>query len=129
MNTHQKISHILKNYQSIAVVGFSSRLSKAGFYVPEYMQRHGYMITPVNPNLRYGLGEKAFPDLSSIPHPIEVVEVFRRPEFVVSVVEEAIAVGAKAVWLQRDIVSEEACLLYTSPSPRDLSTSRMPSSA
>lgn len=108
MNRHRTIQHILKSYNTIAVVGFSSQPTKAGYYVPEYMQRHGYKIIPVNPFLESALGETAYPNLSDIPQPIEVVQIFRRPQHVVPFVEEAIEIGAQAIWLQLDIVNEEA---------------------
>lgn len=108
MNRHQTIQHILKTYNTIAVVGFSSHLSKAGYYVPEYMQRHGYNIIPVNPYLESALGETAYRTLYEIPQPVEVVQIFRRPQHVVPFVEAAIDIGAKAIWLQLDIVNEEA---------------------
>ncbi len=108
MNRHKTIQHILKSYHTIAVVGFSSQLSKAGYYVPDYMQRHGYKIIPVNPYLESALGEPAYPTLRDIPQKVEVVQIFRRPQYVVPFVEEAIEIGAKAIWLQLDIINDEA---------------------
>ncbi len=108
MNRYQTIQHILKTYNTIAVVGFSSNLSKAGYYVPDYMQRHGYVIIPVNPHLESALGQTAYPTLEDIPQPVEVVQIFRRPQYVVPFVKAAIEIGAKAVWLQLGIVNEEA---------------------
>jgi uncharacterized protein len=92
----------------IAVVGLSSDRSRPSYEVARYMQRQGYEITPVNPNEAEVLGEKAFPDLASLPEPPEVVDVFRRPEFVGPVIDEAIQVGAKAVWLQQGVINLEA---------------------
>jgi predicted CoA-binding protein len=108
MNRHQTIQHILKTYHTIAVVGFSSSQAKAGYYVPEYMQRHGYQIIPVNPYLVSALGQTAYPTLRDIPQPVEVVQIFRQPHHVVPFVVEAIEIGAKAIWLQLDIINEAA---------------------
>jgi predicted CoA-binding protein len=72
------------------------------------MQRAGYTIIPVNPGLSEALGARAYPDLASIPGPVDIVNIFRRPEFVPDIVEAAIAIKAKAVWLQLDIVHEAA---------------------
>lgn len=106
--SHAPIDTILKTMRTIAVVGFSSNPSRAGYYVPQYMQRHGYRILPVNPNLTAALGEPTYASLRDIDEPVEVVEIFRRPEHVLPHVQEAIEIGVKAIWLQRDIVNEEA---------------------
>lgn len=90
------------------MVGFSSRPSRAGYYVPAYLQEHGYTILPVNPRLEEGLGHPAYPDLAAVPQPIDLVLIFRRPEFVPDVIEAAIAADAKAVWMQLGIVHEAA---------------------
>lgn len=102
------IPNILSETRTIAVVGFSSNPAKAGYYVPAYLQAHGYRIIPVNPNLAEGLGEKAYPSLEAIPEPVDLVLIFRRSEFVPPVVEQAIRIGARAVWMQLGIVNEEA---------------------
>jgi len=100
------IQHILDNTRHIAVVGFSSRKHRAGYYVPEYLQQNGYRITPVNPHLEEALGEKAYPDLEKIPVPVDLVLIFRRPEEVPPVVDQAIKIGARAIWMQLGIAHE-----------------------
>jgi predicted CoA-binding protein len=99
---------ILTYARTIAVVGLSSRPERPAHTVPAYLQRHGYRIIPVNPSLDEALGERAWPDLLSVPEPVDVVQIFRRSEDVPPVVEQAIQIGAKAVWMQEGIVNEEA---------------------
>ena len=92
----------------IAVVGLSSDPGRASHGVARYLQKQGYKIIPVNPNETRVLGERAYASLSELPEPPEVVDVFRRPEFVPQVVDEAIAVGARALWLQLGVINYEA---------------------
>lgn len=99
---------ILQETKTIAVVGFSSKSHKAGYYVPAYLQEQGYKIIPVNPFLEEGLGEKAFPDLPSITEAVDLVLIFQRSENVPPFVDQAIELGAKAVWLQLGIMHETA---------------------
>ena len=99
---------ILEQVKVIAVVGLSRRESRPGYYVPAYMHEAGYRIIPVNPYLEEALGEKAYPDLLSIPEPVDMVVIFRRSEDIPPVVDEAIEIGAKVVWMQLGIVNEEA---------------------
>lgn len=99
---------ILKSARTVAVVGLSPDPARPSYVVASYLKRQGYRIIPVNPNATEVLGEKSYPDLRSVPEPIDVVDVFRRPEHVPPVVEEAIAVGAKAVWMQEGVVHPEA---------------------
>lgn len=99
---------ILEQYHRIVVVGASSIEEKPSHWVSEYMMSQGYEIVPVNPDEREVFGKECYPDLASVPGPVEFVNVFRRPQYCADVVREAIAVGAKAVWLQQGIVSEEA---------------------
>ncbi len=108
MNQDSAIRKILSEAKTIAVVGFSSNRAKAGYYVPAYLQKQGYRIIPVNPNLSEGLGEPAYPTLAEVPEPIDLVLVFQRSENVPPFVDEAIAVGARAVWLQLGIAHEAA---------------------
>jgi predicted CoA-binding protein len=104
----ETIENVLATTKTIAVVGLSSRQHRAGYYVPAYLQEYGYRIIPVNPNLDSSLGETAYPDLASVPEPIDLVLIFRRSEQVLRPVELAIEVGAKAVWMQLGIFNQEA---------------------
>ena len=99
---------VLRAYRTVAVVGLSSNEEKPSHGVARYLQEHGYRIIPVNPTESEVLGEKSYPDLRSVPEPVEIVEVFRRPEDVPPIVEEAIAIGAKAVWMQEGTANVEA---------------------
>ena len=105
---NEAIDKILTETKTIAVVGFSSRTHKAGFYVPAYLQEQGYHIIPVNPFLDEGLGEKAYPDLPSVPEPVDLVLIFQRSANVPPFVDQAIEIGAKAVWMQQGIYNETA---------------------
>ena len=102
------IQKILKTGKTIAVVGLSSDRSRAGYYVPAYLQAQGYRIIPVNPYLEQALGEKAYPDLLSVPRPVDLVLLFRRSEAVPPFVEQAIQIGAKAIWMQSGIFNRAA---------------------
>src|SRR6266852_4212421 len=102
------ILELLKKYNIIAVVGLSSNPMRPSFGVTEYMQGAGYRIIPVNPNEREVLGEKSYARLEDVPEKIEIVNVFRRAEEVPRVVESAIRIGAKVVWMQQGIENEEA---------------------
>jgi predicted CoA-binding protein len=99
---------ILRGFQSIAVVGLSRDPSKAAHAVPAKMQRAGFRVVPVNPHIAQVLGEKAYAKLVDIPFPIELVLVFRPSAEAARVAAEAVAIGAKALWLQQGIVSAEA---------------------
>jgi len=102
MNDDQ-LKRILETSHTIAVVGLSSNPDKTSYGVAEYLQRQGYRIIPVNPTSDQILGEKAYPDLASIPDKVDIVQVFRRPEDVPPIVDEAIQIGAKVVWMQEGI--------------------------
>ena len=99
---------IFQTVKSVAVVGLSSRPNRAGYYVPAYLQEAGYRIIPVNPHLKQALGEKAYPDLLAVPEPVDLVLVFRRSEEVLPVVEQAIQIGAKVIWMQVGVANEPA---------------------
>ena len=108
MNKQQTMEKIMAEAKTIAVVGFSSKPTRAGYYVPAYLKKQGYRIIPVNPNLSEGLGETAVPTLSDITEPIDLVLLFQRSENVPPFVAEAIEIGAKAVWMQLGIANETA---------------------
>ena len=104
----RRIPEILQSARTIAVVGLSSKRYRPSYGVTEYMQRAGYHIIPVNPEETEVLGEKSYPDLDSVPEAIDIVDVFRRSEFVPDIVEAAIRKGAKVVWMQEDVIHEDA---------------------
>jgi uncharacterized protein len=103
MNEPEVIDKMLSDAKTIAVVGMSDKPSRASHGVSAYMQRQGYRIVPVNPGLKRVLGETSYPSLRAIPFPIDMVNVFRAPEFVPQVVEDAIAIRAKYLWLQEGV--------------------------
>src|SRR5437773_794688 len=104
----EKISEILDSAKTIAVVGLSNSPLRPSYGVAAYMQANGYRIIPVNPTINGALGEKARPTLRDVPEKIDIVDIFRRSEFVSEVVDDAIAVGASSIWMQEDVVNEEA---------------------
>jgi hypothetical protein len=100
--------NLLRTCKTIAVVGLSGNRWRPSYGVSEYMQSAGYRIVPVNPQETEVLGEKAFARLEDIPFPVDLVNVFRQPRFVPEIVESAIRIGAKGVWMQEGVVHEEA---------------------
>ena len=106
---------LLGDVHTVAVVGLSSRPGRPSFEVASYLQDHGYRIVPVNPNETTVLGERAYPTLLDVPRDlaIDVVDVFRRAEHTPEVARHAVAIGAKVLWLQEDIVSDEAAAIAT----------------
>lgn len=102
------IKEILEKYRSITVVGLSSHAWRASFGVSRFMQNVGYRIIPVNPNETEVLGEKCYPSLDDVPYPIEIVDIFRRPEYVPDIVEAAIRRSAKVIWMQEGVVNDQA---------------------
>jgi len=103
-----QLSDIFQQCHTIAVVGLSGKRFRPSYGVAEYMQRAGYRIIPVNPQEREVLGEPAYPDLESVPGPIDIVDIFRRSDFVPEIVEAAIRKGVKVVWMQEGVVHEDA---------------------
>lgn len=98
----------LTNSKTIAVVGLSPRPERPSHYVAKYMQEQSYRIIPVNPLIDEELGEKAYPNLKSVPVPVDMVDIFRRSSLVMPVVGEAIEIGAKFIWMQDGVTDEEA---------------------
>ena len=105
---NNKIPEILKSFRQVAVVGISDKPHRPSHYVSEYLLHAGFTIFPVNPRYEEVLGLKCYPTLSDIPHPVEIVDIFRRPDTVMPVVEEAIKIGAKVVWMQQGVINHEA---------------------
>lgn len=103
-----EIFDILKMYNSIAVVGLSDKSSRPSNQVASYLIYAGYKIYPVNPNHEEIFGLKCYPDLKSIPAKIDIVDIFRRPEFVLPIIEESIKIGAKTIWMQLGVINHEA---------------------
>lgn len=108
MNNDQMMKELLLSSKTIASVGLSSNQQKESYGIASYLKEQGYRIIPVNPTANEIFGEKAYPDLSSIPEKVDIVQVFRKPEDVPPVVDEAIKIGAKAVWMQEGITHEES---------------------
>jgi predicted CoA-binding protein len=102
------IEDILKNSRTVAIVGLSSNRERPSYIVGKYLKEHGYKVIPVNPNEKTVLGLKSYPDLSSIPRKVDVVDIFRRSEDVPPIVRDAIKIGARAVWMQEGIKNDEA---------------------
>lgn len=99
---------VLKSCHTLAVVGLSAEWHRPSYFAAKYMQEHGYRIIPVNPKYPEILGEKCYPSLAAIPEPVDMVDVFRKPEDCPPIAREAVAIGAKVLWLQLGVVSPEA---------------------
>ncbi len=108
MSTRSVIEKILREYRNIAVVGLSPNPNRPSYAVASYLATKGYHVIPVNPTTSEVMGRTSYPDLRSVPEKVEVVDIFRRPEHVMPIVEEAIKIGARAVWMQEGIINEEA---------------------
>ena len=100
--------NLLRESKTIAVVGLSGRRSRPSYGVSEYMQSQGYRIIPVNPNEAEILGEKSWPTLDEVPERIDIVDIFRRSELVPEIVDAAIRIGARGIWMQEGVLNEEA---------------------
>lgn len=107
MHTGRDIERILRESKTVAVVGLSSNPERASYQVAKYLQEHGYRIIPINPTVDEVLGERSYASMTDVPYPVDVVDVFRRAEELGSIVDEAVANGAKVLWLQLGIVSEK----------------------
>ena len=102
------IGEILNSARTIAVIGLSGKRYRPSYGVAEYMQRAGYRIIPVNPNETEVLGEKCYTDLDAVPGPVDIVDIFRRSEYVPEIVEAAIRKHAKVIWMQESVIHEAA---------------------
>ena len=107
-NQADEIAELLKRARNIAVVGLSSSPLRPSHGVSAYMQTHGYHIIPVNPEISEALGEKAYASLADVPAKIDIVNIFRRPEYVDEIVDAAIALKVPAIWMQEDVVNQRA---------------------
>ena len=102
------IADLLRSAKTIAVVGLSASPLRPSYDVSAYMQEHGYRIIPVNPQVKEALGEKSYASLREVPEKIDIVNIFRRPEFVPAIVEEAIPLRVPAIWMQEGVMHEAA---------------------
>lgn len=108
MSDINTLRRVLRESRTIAVVGLSADWYRPSYFAAKYMQEHGYRIIPVNPKYPEILGEKSYPSLSAIPVPIDLVDVFRKPADTPAIAEEAVAIGAKALWLQIGVINDAA---------------------
>ena len=102
------LRRILTHSHTLAVVGLSAQWYRPSYFAAKYMQNHGYRIIPVNPNYAAVLGETAWPDLRSIPEPVDIVDCFRKPAEIPAIAQDAIAIGAKVLWMQLGIEHQDA---------------------
>lgn len=107
----ETIRDLLHRANTVAIVGLSDKKERASNFVGSYLKSEGYKIIPVNPLKQEILGEKSYPDLKSIPGPVDIVDIFRRPDEIIPIVKEAIEIKAKAIWLQLGIVNRDAAEL------------------
>jgi predicted CoA-binding protein len=105
---HDPVTEILKTSRTIAVVGLSNRKFRPSYGVSDYLQSVGYRVIPVNPLEKEVLGEKCYARLEDIPEKVDIVDIFRRSEFVPDIVDSAIRIGARAVWMQEGVIHHEA---------------------
>ncbi|MGH9319643.1 MAG: CoA-binding protein [Vicinamibacteria bacterium] len=103
----ETIQRVLHNAKTIAIVGLSSNVLRASFFVGYYLKRHGYRVIPVNPRESEILGEKSYPDLLSVPVPVDAVNVFRAPAAVPEIASQAVKIGAKNLWCQFTVIAPE----------------------
>ncbi len=108
MSDIETLRRILATNKVIAVVGLSADWYRPSYFAAKYMQEHGYRIIPVNPKYPEILGEKCYPTLSDIPHPVDMVDVFRKTADVPPIAREAVAIGAKVLWQQLGVVNQDA---------------------
>jgi predicted CoA-binding protein len=113
MSTIARLRRLLKDNHTIAVVGLSADWFRPSYFAAKYMQAHGYRVIPVNPKYDEILGEKCYPDLKSIPDKVDIVDVFRKPADCVPIARDAVAIGAKVLWLQIGVINDEASRIAT----------------
>ncbi len=111
IKSNPPIEEILRNCKSIAVVGFSPKENRPSHIVGKYLMAAGFTVYPINPGVHEILGQISYPDLASIPGPVDVVDIFRRSEDIYPIVEAAIAIQAKVIWMQQGIVNDVAAAL------------------
>jgi predicted CoA-binding protein len=108
MSDIQTLRRVLSESRTLAVVGLSADWYRPSNFAAKYMQEHGCRVIPVNPKYAEILGEKCYPDLRSIPEPVDLVDVFRKPQDCLPIARDAVAIGAKVLWLQIGVINEEA---------------------
>ena len=107
------LRRVLAQHRSIAVVGLSAHWYRPSYFAAKYMQDHGYRVIPVNPGYAEALGERAYPSLDAIPEPVDIVDVFRKPAEMPGVAREAVAKGAKVLWMQLGLRNDDAARIAT----------------
>jgi len=108
-----ELRQLFRTSRTVAVVGLSPDRMRASNGIARYLQRSGLRVIPVNPNETEVLGEKSYPSLRDVPVPVDIVDVFRRPEFLPAIAADALAIGAKALWMQQGIANAEAAAIAT----------------
>jgi hypothetical protein len=111
MATVEQLRRILKNSPTVAIVGLSADWMRPSYFAAKYLQEHGYRVIPVNPKYQEILGERCYPDLRSIPEAVDVVDVFRKSADCLAIAQDAVAIGARTLWLQIGVVNPEAAAL------------------
>ena len=107
------LRRVLAQHRSIAVIGLSAHWYRPSYFAAKYMQDHGYRVIPVNPGYAEALGERAYPSLDAIPEPVDIVDVFRKPAEMPGVAREAVAKGAKVLWMQLGLRNDDAARIAT----------------
>lgn len=108
MSSAHDIQRILQRCRTLAVVGLSAEAHRPSYFAAKYMLEHGYRIVPVNPKYPSILGQRCFPSLEAIDHPVDMVDVFRRPQDTPAIADQAVVIGAKVLWLQLGVINEQA---------------------
>ena len=108
MNINDNIPEILKNFKNVAIVGVSDKPFRSSYGIANFLMSAGFRIIPVNPGLDLVLGEKCYPSLLEVTIPVEIVNIFRRPEYVVELVDQAIQIKAKVIWMQTGVINKKA---------------------